>query len=123
MRIEARLARVTCAALLALILALRLLTPAGFMPAFDRGAVAIVLCPDADLSPAMAAHHQGHSKNLHQPCSYASAAGHDAVALDFAELIGASIAALALLLGRNSTVIEPRRAYERPPPRGPPLLA
>jgi hypothetical protein len=34
--------RMIWAALLALALALRLLTPAGFMPAFDRGAVSIV---------------------------------------------------------------------------------
>lgn len=31
--------------LLALLLGLRLLTPTGFMPAFDHGAVTIVACP------------------------------------------------------------------------------
>jgi hypothetical protein len=39
-----------------MLLALRVLAPAGFMPAFDHGAVTIVLCPDADPVPAMGAH-------------------------------------------------------------------
>lgn len=102
-------------------LAMRLLTPAGFMPVFDHGAVAIVACPDADPAPTMVAHHHNHSKNLHQPCPYAAASGLGALAIDFAPLVGVLILAAALLLGRNFLLVEPNRAHERPPLRGPPL--
>ena len=51
------LTRSICAALLALMMAVRLLAPAGFMPSFEHGAVTIVACPDADAGGAMAAHH------------------------------------------------------------------
>jgi hypothetical protein len=43
--------------LLALLLAVRLLSPAGFMPSFDRGTITIVACPDAASAPAMMGHH------------------------------------------------------------------
>lgn len=108
----------------AILLALRLLTPTGFMPAFDHGSVTIVACPDAQASPSpMAAHHHGHSKQFHQPCPYASASGLGFLVVDFAALIGPLIVAGALLLARNFPFVELRRAHERPPPRGPPVPA
>ena len=117
-------ARATCAALLALLIAVRLLAPAGFMPSFDHGAVTIVACPDADAGDApMSAHHDGHSKKLHQPCPYASASGQGSLAADFAPLAGVLILAAALLLGRTFLFLERNRANERPPLRGPPLPA
>lgn len=63
-RTASGLARSITATLLALLLGLRLLTPEGFMPAFDHDAVTIVACPDADLTavPPMAAHHNGSKK-------------------------------------------------------------
>ena len=128
MRTPHFLTRAVCGTLLAIILALRLLTPAGFMPAFDHGAVTIVVCPDADAEPtlAMAVHHQHgnrHHQQLHQPCAYASASGLGVLAVGFAPAIGALILAAALLLGRNFLLIELDRAHVRPPPRGPPLPA
>lgn len=104
-----------------MMLALRVLTPAGFMPSFDHGAVTIVVCPDANPVPAMAAHDHGHSKKLHQPCPYASASGLGGLAVDFAPLIDVLILAVALLLGRTFLFMERSRAHERPPLRGPPL--
>jgi hypothetical protein len=109
-----------------MMLALRLLTPAGFMPAFNHGAVAIVVCPDADPAPAMAAHHHhgnGQHQTLHQPCPYASVSGLGALAADFAPLVGVLVLAVALLLGRAFVFLERHRPHDRPPLRGPPTPA
>lgn len=116
--------RTVCAALLALLLAVRLLAPAGFMPSFDGGAVTIVACPDAETGAApMSAHHDGHSKKLHQPCPYASASGLGSLAPDLPLLVGALVLADALLLGRTFLFLERHRTGERPPLRGPPIPA
>lgn len=106
-----------------MLLALRLLTPAGFMPAFAHGALAIVVCPDAGPAVAMAAHHdgKGQHQSLHQPCPYASASDLGALAVDFAPLVGVQILAAMLLLGRAFPFIGGIGAHERPPLRGPPL--
>jgi hypothetical protein len=115
------LTRAICGGLFAMMLALRVLAPAGFMPAFDHRAVTILLCPDTDPAPAMTAHDHGHSKKLHQPCPYASASGLGAIAADLAPLVDFVILAAALLLGRTFLFIERNRAHERPYLRGPPL--
>jgi hypothetical protein len=124
MRTAPALTRSICAALLALLLGVRLLAPAGFMPSFDHGAVTIVACPDAVPAAApMSAHHQGHSKQLHQPCPFASASGLGSLAADVAPLLAVLILAAVLLLGRTFLFIERSRTRERPPLRGPPLFA
>lgn len=124
MRHAPALTRTICAALLALLMAVRLLAPAGFMPSFDRGAVTIVACPDADTaSVPMAAHHEGHAKKFHQPCPYASASGLGALADALLPLAGVLVVATALLLGRSFLFLERSRANERPPLRGPPIPA
>lgn len=116
--------RTICAALLALLLAVRLLAPAGFMPSFDGGIVTLIVCPDADTGAApMSAHHDGHSKKLHQPCPYASASGLGSLAPDLPLLVGALVLAAALLLGRTFLFLERHRTGERPPLRGPPTPA
>jgi hypothetical protein len=115
--------RFAIAALLALLLALRSLAPAGFMPAFDHGAVTIVACPDA--VPAMHHHHHpaDHS-SAHQPCPYAAAASLGALGPDWAPLlIPVVFFAVALLLGRTFLFIERQTSRERPPAIGPPLPA
>ena len=125
MRNAQTLARSVCAALLALLLAVRLLAPAGFMPSFEHGAVTIVACPDADggVVTPMSAHHNGHSKKFHQPCPYASASGLGSLSPDLPLLAGVLVLAAALLLGRTFLFIERHRTYERPPLRGPPIPA
>lgn len=126
MRNFSTLTRSVCAALLALLMAVRLLAPAGFMPSFDHGTVTIVVCPDADggTVPISAHHHHdGHSKKLHQPCPYASASGLGSLAPDLPLLAGILILAATLLLGRMFLFLEHHRTHERPPLRGPPLPA
>jgi hypothetical protein len=93
---------------LALLLACRLLAPAGFMPSFDHGAITIVACPDAELAaPTMLGHHQhGRSKTQHQPCPYASASGLSSIAAVFAPLVSLLILAAALVLGRTYLFLE-----------------
>ncbi len=108
----------------ALILAVRLLTPAGFMPAFEHGSVTIVACPDGDGGAVPSSHHHGRPKKLHQPCPYASASSLAGLGPDFTPLlIGVLVVGLALLLGRPFQFLERSRARERPPLRAPPLPA
>jgi hypothetical protein len=113
------------AALLVLALALRLLTPAGFMPAFDRGAVSIVACPDWDSgTPATPAHHHhGGSKTPHQPCPFAAASGLGALSAALGSPLNVVILGPALLLGRTFLFLERHSARERPPTRAPPFFA
>lgn len=110
--------------LLALLLGLRLLSPAGFMPAFERGAITIVACPDANavLVPAHH-HHSADHKAGHQPCPYAAASALGTVADGWTTPAAPPAFALALLLGRSFLFVEHRRAGERPHPTGPPLPA
>ena len=115
--------RFAIAALFALLLALRSLAPAGFMPAFDVGAVTIVACPDA--APAMPGmhHHPADHNFAHHPCPYASAASLGALGPDWTPLLTAPFFAEVLLLGRTFQFVERQTARERPPSRGPPVPA
>jgi hypothetical protein len=110
---------------MALLLALRLLNPAGFMPSFDGGAVTIVACPDGAPAAGMAGHdHRDHSNaKLHQTCPYASASAVGGLINDVPLLAALSIVGLALLLGRSFSFVDKQRAHERPPQRGPPIPA
>ncbi len=118
--------RFVWAILFALQLAVRSLAPAGFMPAFDHGAVTIVACPDAaaPVLPTMHHHHQPGDHNLaHQPCPYASASGLGALGADWSALLIYAFFAIALLLGRTFMFVERHGRRDRPPSRGPPLRA
>lgn len=111
--------------LLALLLALRLLSPAGFMPQFEHGSVTIVACPDYDPPPtamAMPGHHH-HDTNKHfKACPYAAAAG-AATSAELAILAALVLVAAAFLLGRSTNFLERHRTRERPPSRAPPATA
>jgi len=114
--------RIAAAALLALLLAPRSLAPVGFMPAFDHGAITIVICPDA--APVHPSHHQsGDHKSLHQPCPYASASAFAATGPDWGPLLPVLFFAVVLLLGRTFVFVERNSARLRPPLRGPPIPA
>ena len=110
-----------------LLLALRLLGATGYMPAFDHGAVAIVTCPDADetapLAISGAHHHNGSPKHHHQPCPYAAASALGGLTGDMPLLSALLVLGVALLVGRPYRVLERHRAHDRPPLRGPPILA
>ena len=126
MRIVSAHARALCALVLALLLAVRSLTPAGFMPAFEHGSLAIIICPDADGAPApMAAHHHhsGDHQSTHQQCPYASASAPGLLGSDYAALLGIVIFGAALLLWRTSSFSPREYSRARPPARGPPLPA
>jgi hypothetical protein len=138
--------RLLLAALLALCLGVRVLTPVGFMPSFASGSLAIVPCPDADGAPSapptLAMHHMDgmamadmatrapvhdhdHGKNPfhHQSCPYASASSLSG--LDSSVVILAVIVLLALLppLARSLPTFRRRATRDRPPAQGPPLPA
>jgi hypothetical protein len=115
--------RVAWAVVFALLLAVRSLAPAGFMPAFDHGTVTIVACPDAAPAPAMHMHHHGDHKSLHQPCPYASASALGALEANWPPLLAAAFFAVALLLGRTFQFVERQGRRARPPSRAPPILA
>lgn len=113
----------SCALALALLLALRLLSPAGFMPAFERGGVTIVACPDSGAAVAPAHHHSADHKNAHQPCPYAAASSLGTLAGGWAPALALLVFGVALVPGRPFAFIERRRAGERPHPTGPPFPA
>jgi hypothetical protein len=123
LRSAATTERLLWTTLLAFALALRLLTPAGFMPVFERGAVTIVACPDWDNGTPSAPthHHHGGSKTLHQACPYAAASGLGWLTAAFGSLLSLLILAAALLLGRTFLFLERHSAGERPPTRAPPF--
>lgn len=124
MRTAPALTRAIVVAALALVMALRVLSPAGFMPSFEHGAVTIVACADADpLRTQMVAHHAGHSRSLHQKCPYAAASGAASLGADLAGSALILAFAVALLPGRRAFSLERSCAYYRPPPTGPPLPA
>lgn len=111
------------AALLALLLAVRLLSPAGFMPAFDLGAVSIVICPDADPAPMSMAHHQHHGDaKLLQHCPFA-AGGVPATAAELALIVAALVAVALLVSGVAFELFCCHRLRDWPPSIGPPLPA
>ncbi len=117
--------RAFCGAIFALLLALRLLGATGYMPAIEHGRLAIVVCPDADISAPLAIgaahHHHGKTPHAHEPCPYASASSLGASASDVTPLLDILIVGIALLLGRTLLFVERNSARERPPTRAPPL--
>jgi hypothetical protein len=128
MRTAPSLARFVSAALLALLLGLRLLGATGYMPGFEHGVATIVVCPDADgdapLAIDAAAHRHDHSKHKHGGlCPYASASSVGALGAGLHTLLPFLIFAAALLLGRKRRFLEQRRLRDRPQSRAPPLPA
>lgn len=110
--------------LLALWLVLRLLSPAGFMPAFEHGSVTIVAWADgAPASPTMkmVGHPHHVPKTPHESCPYASAASLGGLVVDHPLLPVLLEVGIALLLGRAYLFLEWQRTHDRPPLRGPPL--
>jgi hypothetical protein len=113
-------ARALAGALLAILLALRLLSPDGFMPSFEQGAVTIVACPDFDGGPAPMAHHGGSRIKAH--CPYAASVG--AATAPLLPLPGTLLLfGFALFVSRTYRFLERQRVRIRPPARGPPLPA
>jgi len=111
----------------ALLVAMRLLTPAGFMPAWDNSQVRIILCDDSGTQIGAATHHahQGKSDGSkhHQSCPYAAAS-----ATPFLTLPAIAVAPPLEIASDLSASTQParfqvERKVERPPSRAPPVLA
>jgi hypothetical protein len=115
--------RIAWAAVFALLLAVRSLAPAGFMPAFHHGAVTIIACPDARASAPMPTHGHGEHKNFHQPCPYAAASALSALASGWGAFVGLVLLAALVLASPSLVRVLVHVARERPPARGPPLSA
>jgi len=91
------------------------------MPAFDRGSIAIVACPDYDPPAApVAHHHHGDSKKFQQHCPYAAASA-AAAPVDVVEVAALLLVGATLLLGHPFRFLERQRPRDRPPLRGPPV--
>ncbi len=114
------LIRFPFAALLLALLALRLLAPVGFMPAFDHGAVTIVACPGAVPAMPMAGHSDHHKGAFHQLCPYAAAATVAALAPVLALLLATIIFPSAVLIGGSPQAFAGTTARGPPRLRGPP---
>ena len=131
MRAAASSIRFAWALLFALMLSLRLLGSAGYMPALDHGSLTIVVCPDADLNAPLALgtmpmpmhHHHGHMRHDHNVCPYAAAAALGAVGNQYTPLVAVLFVGISLLLGRAFMFVERQSSRERPPAIGPPLPA
>jgi hypothetical protein len=135
--------RLLLAAVLALWLAVRLLTPAGFMPSFAGGALAIVECPEADSAPpaiampempgmdmsmpgmTMPDGHDGHGgkATFHQSCPYAPAGSIVGLAAGFAVFAVLFLVSALPPQARALLAIRAHATRDRPPSQGPPLPA
>lgn len=116
--------RTLWAAVFALSLAMRLLTPSGFMPAFDHGGLTIIDCPASSAAPMAPMRDMGHDPAKPcQMCPHAIATG--AGLADAAPLgTGAPIfVAFVPVIWRILTLDVTSSKYSRPPPIGPPPLA
>jgi hypothetical protein len=126
MRTAAHPVRSAWALLFALMLSLRLLGSAGYMPALEHGSLTLVACPDAELNAPLALptmHHRGHAQHAHSICPYAAAAALGATDIGFVPLLAALLVGMALLLGRTFAFVERHNRRDRPPAIGPPLPA
>jgi hypothetical protein len=128
MRTASAPARLLIAALLAMLLGLRLVGASGYMPGLDHGVVTIVACPDAEVEAPLAigsAHrHHGHSGHQHGGlCPFASASSVGALGVDWRAILVVLFFPAVSLLGRACFRLERNRLRERPPSQGPPLLA
>ena len=126
MRAAANPVRSAWALLFALMLSLRLIGGAGYMPALDHGSLTLIACPDAELSAPLAIgamHHHRHMQHGHNPCPYAAAAALGATDNRMTSP-GAFLAfGLVLLLGCAFLCIERQANHDWPPAIGPPIPA
>jgi hypothetical protein len=122
--------RLAWAALLALLLAIRVVATCGYMPMVEHGRMALMLCPDGEwTAPAVAMPgmgkmgDQGPKQAHHQQCPYAVAA-----AIPFASGNSSALpvlpALLFLLIGASVfSSLVCRTPFERPFSTGPPIPA
>lgn len=117
-------ARAVWALMLALVLAVRLVTPAGFMPAVDHGRLTIVDCPGSDPAPMAPMTGMGHDKSKgDQTCPFATATGAGTVGDQPLLLVPERFAAVPHAHDVDIHFSLPRGQHDRPPAIGPPIPA
>ena len=108
----------------ALLLSMRLLTPHGFMPAWDSGRFQISICDDAGVQIGKASHHHGHHKKdspkHRQPCPFAAASAQSFVDSAPAPIVAPLEPASLSHAVPPALTLPPARKIERPPSRAPP---
>lgn len=113
-------------AAIVLLVVARLLAPAGFMPDWKAGELALQPCDGTVAVPAMGHHGQHHQHKQpvqHQSCPYAVAAGHSGVAPADAPAVEPAVLADGMALAEAQPApLRPSRR-EQPRARGPPAIA
>ena len=116
--------RAAWAVMLALVLAMRLVTPAGFMPSFDQGRLTVVECPGSTSMPMPPMSGMDDSqKKVCQSCPHGTATG---AGLVDAQPLLAPAENYPTAMPRVGTLWSlPLRSgeHERPPAIGPPIPA
>jgi hypothetical protein len=108
----------------AVVLAMRLVTPAGFMPWFDQGRLTVVECPGSGPMPmAPMSGMDDSQKKVCQSCPHGTATG--AGLVDAPPLLAAveSFATVTPRLATLQSLPLRRGEHERPPAIGPPIPA
>lgn len=134
LRVRTGSAKFGWAALLALLLAIRTVTSAGYMSAVEHGRLTLMLCPDGEWTPPAAAmpgmagmggmggDHAPKSTH-HQQCPYAAAAATPFAGTDSLPLLLLPLLLFALLAASAPPALIRRTRFERPFSTGPPLPA
>ena len=116
--------RFAWAMLLSLVLAMRLVTPSGFMPAFERGQLTIIECPGSGSVPMapMSGMRHGHGKTC-ETCPHATATGGGLIDTAPLALAIASFTSAPIIDGHVVSVPYRWGEHEHPPATGPPITA
>ena len=114
--------RALWALVFALALALRLVTPTGFMPAVEHGRLTIVECPGSMPLPPM--HVMDHSSGkASEDCPFATATGAGWAGEQPSIPTNPLVASAPQWLGAERIFSLPRGQHDRPPAIGPPIPA
>ena len=112
-------------------LMVKLVVPAGFMPAFANGTMTVQLCTGMGVQtiqmeiPGTAgdSDNHDHQKKADMPCAFAGLSTPTLAAIDPLLLAVAIAFIIATIFRIVSRPVLARRAYLRPPLRGPPAIA
>lgn len=112
----------------ALLLAIRLIGSAGYMPMVEHGRLTVMLCPDGEwtaTAPAMPGMDRDHGSKPahHQQCFYAAATAIPFTNANSAPLLLSILLAFAFLVARTLPSLPRSDRLERPHSTGPPLPA
>ncbi|UZK68709.1 hypothetical protein OKW76_11740 [Sphingomonas sp. S1-29] len=116
--------RALAALLLAAVLAMKMLVPAGYMTNVSGTTITVAVCNGSGPMTITIPMEQGHDEadrgDDAMPCAFAGVPGAMLAATDPVLLLGAILFVLALGLSRSRIVLPRAAPYLRPPLRGPP---